>query len=167
METNERALLRSKEGEKSVSIDCLPIFLPLLQDESSKILPENRSSSNFSPHLETYVQFRPHDRKRLLLSSYPLVSSLPSLLSVMYQTARIFFRNERNSYVTLSIVLIRKREKRYLRKTFSYFPPFPSPIPPSVEGAPDSVSRNPHGLETRSPGFFAANRTISQLDRNA
>lgn len=65
METNERALLRSKEGEKSVSIDCLPIFLPLLQDESSKILPENRSSSNFSPHLETYVQFRPHDRKRL------------------------------------------------------------------------------------------------------
>lgn len=100
-------------------------------------------------------------------SSYPLVSSLPSSLSVMYQTARIFFGNERNSYVTLSIVLIRKREKRYLRKTFSYFPPFPSPIPPSVEGAPDSVSRNPHGLETRSPGFFAANRTISQLDRNA
>lgn len=32
METNERALLRSKEGEKSVSIDCLPIFLPLLQE---------------------------------------------------------------------------------------------------------------------------------------
>lgn len=76
METNERALLCSKEGEKSVSIDCLPIFLPLLQDESSKILPENRSSSNFSPHLETYVQFRPHDRKRLLvlLSSCLLVA---------------------------------------------------------------------------------------------
>lgn len=110
---------------------------------------------------------RTYNFGRTIVNDYPLVSSLPSSLSVMYQTARIFFGNERNSYVTLSIVLIRKREKRYLRKTFSYFPPFPSPIPPSVEGAPDSVSRNPHGLETRSPGFFAANRTISQLDRNA
>lgn len=100
---------------------------------SSKILPRIDPPLNFLPHLEVYVQFRPrdlpHDRKKRY--SYPLIPSsclvaLVSLLST-HQTARIFFGNKENSCNIIDSFEVSKREKRYLRKTFSYFPSVPSP----------------------------------------
>lgn len=121
---------------------------------------------NFLPHLEIYVQFRPrdlpHDRKKRY--SYPLIPSsclvaLVSLLST-HQTARIFFGNKENSCNIIDSFDIEEGEaipsQDLLLLSFGPLPP------PSVEGAPDSVSRNPHGLET-SPRSF---REPRQTDRS-